>query len=490
MNVQVEIPTALRSFTEGASRVGVEGATVGEALGALAHRFGGLQRHLFTEDGKLRSFVSVYLNDEDVRYLSRESTPVRSGDTLRIIPSIAGGTPGAVAYPSLSRLSRAAPPTGPRPLSREQLKRYSRQLLLPEVGTAGQRKLLGAKVLLVGAGGLGSPVALYLAAAGVGKLGLADFDQVDESNLQRQILYTTSDVGTSKVEAAERRLRALNPEVSIVRHEGRLTSASAFEVLSGYDVIVDGTDNFPTRYLVNDAAVLLRKPVVYGSIYRFEGQVTVFDARSGPCYRCLYPEPPPPGLVPSCAEGGVLGVLPGIIGSLQAMETLKLLLGQGDTLLGRLVLFDGLALSFRELKVRKNPQCPICGEHPTQTTLIDYEAFCGLGESAIPQGPEISAPELKEQLDKGAPVVLVDVREPGEFEITHLPGSKLIPRAALPDRLGELSTADDLVLVCKVGARSAQAAEFLRSMGFAKARNLHGGIDAWVREVDPNLPNY
>jgi adenylyltransferase/sulfurtransferase len=490
MSVQVEIPTALRSFTEGASRVGVEGATVGEALGALARRFGGLQRHLFTEDGKLRSFVSVYLNDEDVRYLGRESTPVRNGDTLRIIPSIAGGTPGAVAYPSLSRLSRAPPPTGPRPLSREQLKRYSRQLLLPEVGTAGQRKLLGAKVLLVGAGGLGSPVALYLAAAGVGKLGLVDFDQVDESNLQRQILYTTSDVGTPKVEAAERRLQALNPEVSIVRHEGRLTSASAFEVLSGYDVIVDGTDNFPTRYLVNDAAVLLRKPVVYGSIYRFEGQVTVFDARAGPCYRCLYPEPPPPGLVPSCAEGGVLGVLPGIIGSLQAMETLKLLLGQGDTLLGRLVLFDGLALSFRELKVRKDPQCPICGEHPTQTKLIDYEAFCGLGEAAAPKGPEISPVELKEKLDQGAAVVLVDVREPGEFEITHLPGSKLIPRAALPDRLGELSTADDLVLVCKVGARSAQAAEFLRSMGFAKARNLRGGIDAWVREVDPSLPNY
>ncbi len=283
-------------------------------------------------------------------------------------------------------------------------------------------------------------------------------------------------------------MKALNPEVTTVRHEGRLTSANAFEVLSGYDVVVDGTDNFPTRYLVNDAAVLLRKPLVYGSIYRFEGQVTVFDARAGPCYRCLYPEPPPAGLVPSCAEGGVLGVLPGIIGTLQALETLKILLGKGDTLLGRLLLFDGLTHSFNELKVRKSPDCPLCGPTPTQTKLIDYEAFCGVG--AVPSGPEVTPRELKEQLDTGAPVVLVDVREPGEFELYHLPGSRLVPRGQLADRLGELSTADDLVLVCKMGGRSAQAAEFLRSMGFAKVRNLKGGLDAWTADVDPAFPSF
>ncbi len=488
MAVKVEIPTALRSFTEGAARVDVEGVTVAQALGGLADRFPGLRRHLFTEDGHVRSFVSVYVNDEDIRYLGREATPLKGGDTVRIIPSIAGGSPGAVAYPSLSRLGRPPAPGAPKGLTREQLRRYSRQLLLPEVGVSGQRKLLGAKVLVVGAGGLGSPLALYLAAAGVGKLGLVDFDTVDESNLQRQVLYTTPDVGRAKLEAAEGHLKALNPEVNVVRHEGRLTSANAFEVLSGYDVVVDGTDNFPTRYLVNDAAVLLRKPVVYGSIYRFEGQVTVFDAKSGPCYRCLYPEPPPAGLVPSCAEGGVLGVLPGIIGTLQALETLKLILGKGDSLLGRLLLFDGLTGSFHELKVRKSPDCPICGPTPTQTKLIDYEAFCGVG--ATPSGPEISPRDLKEQLDAGAPVSLVDVREPGEFELYHLPASRLIPRAQLADRLGELSTADDLVLVCKMGGRSAQAAEFLRSMGFAKVRNLKGGLDAWTADVDPSFPSF
>ncbi len=488
MTVKIEIPTALRSFTEGAPRVEVEGSTVAEALRALADRFQGLRRHLFTEDGHVRSFVSIYVNDEDIRYLGRETTPVKGGDTLRIVPSIAGGSPGAVAYPSLSRLDRPTAPSAPKALSREQLKRYSRQLLLPEVGAAGQRKLLDSKVLVVGAGGLGSPLALYLAAAGVGKLGLVDFDTVDESNLQRQVLYTTPDVGRAKLQAAEDHLRALNPEVAIVRHDGRLTSANAFELLSGYDVVVDGTDNFPTRYLVNDASVLLRKPVVYGSIYRFEGQVTVFDARTGPCYRCLYPEPPPAGLVPSCAEGGVLGVLPGIIGTLQALETLKILLGKGETLLGRLLLFDGLTNSFHELKVRKSPDCPICSPTPTQTNLIDYEAFCGVG--APPSGPEITAQELKGQLDARAPVVLVDVREPGEFDLYHLPGSRLIPRAQLADRLGELSTADDLVLVCKMGGRSAQASEFLRSMGFVKVRNLKGGLDAWAADVDPSIPSY
>ena len=498
MSVEVRVPTALRGFTGGAATLVSDGGTVGDVLGELASKYSGLKRHLFTDDGKVRNFVSVYLNDEDVRYLQREATPVKSGDVLSIVPSIAGGSPGAVAYPSLSRL-RGGPGSGEaggaapsaRSLSKEQMRRYSRHLILPEVGMAGQRKLLDSKVLIVGAGGLGSPVSLYLAAAGVGTLGLVDFDVVDTSNLQRQVLYGTKDVGVPKLEAAERRLKDLNPDVKIVTHAAPLTSQNALDLVSRYDVVVDGTDNFPTRYLVNDAAVLLRKPNVYGSIYRFEGQVSVFDARVGPCYRCIYQEPPPPGLVPSCAEGGVLGVLPGIVGSLQALETIKVLLGRGDSLVGRLVLFDALAMRFRELKVRKNPDCVLCGPNATQKGLIDYEQFCGItGEAEAPTGHEIEPEELKAKLDRGEPVTLLDVREAGEFEIARLRGAKLIPRAQLPERLGELSTADDLVVYCKMGGRSAQATKLLLDMGFQKVRNLKGGIDAWSERIDPSMPRY
>jgi adenylyltransferase/sulfurtransferase len=379
-------------------------------------------------------------------------------------------------------------------MSPADLLRYGRHLILPEVGLQGQRRLMAASVLLVGAGGLGSPAALYLAAAGVGRLGIVDPDVVDESNLQRQVLHGTASVGTSKLASAKARLADLNPGVRVDAYETRLTSENAFEILKPYDVVVDGTDNFPTRYLVNDACVLLGKPNVYGSIFRFEGQASVFDARTGPCYRCLYPDPPPPGLVPSCAEGGVLGVLPGVIGVIQGIETIKLLLGIGETLVGRLLLFDALEMRFRELKLRKDPACPLCGEHRTVTELIDYEQFCGLTpvelarESA--EAWEVSAPELSRRLERGDDVTLIDVREPHEFEICRLPGAALIPLGSLPERMGEMDTSRDLVLFCHHGIRSMRALEMLHQAGFRKLRSLRGGIDAWSREVDPAVPRY
>jgi adenylyltransferase/sulfurtransferase len=376
------------------------------------------------------------------------------------------------------------------PLAHEEILRYSRHLLLPEVGVEGQARLKHARVLLVGAGGLGSPAALYLAAAGVGTLGIVEFDAVDLTNLQRQILHGTSQVGRSKLDSAGARLRDLNPEVRVEPFATRLTSTNAREVLEGFDLVVDGSDNFPTRYLVNDACVLLNKPLVYGSIFRFEGQVSVFDAARGPCYRCLYSEPPPPGLVPSCAEGGVLGVLPGVIGSLQALEALKLVLCVGEPLIGRLVLFDALRLRFRELELRKDPDCPVCGARPTITELIDYEAFCGVGAHAPADVAEITATELREILDQGQPVQLLDVREPHEHQIVSLPASRLIPLRELPSRLAELDPRAELVVHCHHGARSRQAVEMLRGAGFGRARSLAGGIDAWAVEVDPALPRY
>jgi sulfur-carrier protein adenylyltransferase/sulfurtransferase len=378
-------------------------------------------------------------------------------------------------------------------LSNEEILRYSRHLIMPEVGMEGQLKLKAAKVLLVGTGGLGAPASLYLAAAGVGRLGLVDFDKVDFTNLQRQVLFSTSDVGLPKIEAASARLSSLNPEIQIQRYETPLSSANALEILRDYDVVVDGTDNFPTRYLVNDACVILGKPNVYGSIFRFEGQASIFGAPDGPCYRCLYPEPPPPGLVPSCAEGGVLGVLPGIIGSLQAMETLKLILGIGTPLIGRLLLFDALAMKFRELKLKKNPDCPVCGTHRTITKLIDYEEFCGVrGEEApAPQTsvPEMTPRELKARLDRGDDLFILDVREPHEFQICNLNG-KLIPLGDLPRRVNELDSSREIVAHCRSGKRSAEAAEFLKKSGFRKIWNLKGGILAWSDEVDSSVPKY
>jgi molybdopterin/thiamine biosynthesis adenylyltransferase/rhodanese-related sulfurtransferase len=389
----------------------------------------------------------------------------------------------------------AAPPVAKaaRTLSKDEVLRYSRHLIMPEVGMEGQLKLKQAKVLCIGTGGLGAPLGLYLAAAGVGRIGLVDFDSVDYTNLQRQILFGTSDVGRPKIEAASARLRNLNPEIQVDQFETRLTSENALDILHDYDIIVDGTDNFPTRYLVNDACVLLGKPNVYGSIFRFEGQITVFGYPGGPCYRCLYPEPPPPGLVPSCAEGGVLGVLPGIVGTIQAAETLKLIIGIGEALVGRLLLLDALAMKFRELRLRKNPECPVCGEHPTVTKLIDYAEFCGIRGEEAPMSetsvPEITPRELKSRLDRGDKLFILDVREPHEFEICNLNGT-LIPLGDLSRRVNELDSSREIVAHCRSGKRSAEAVEFLRKAGFRKIWNLKGGILAWSDEVDPSVPKY
>jgi molybdopterin/thiamine biosynthesis adenylyltransferase/rhodanese-related sulfurtransferase len=383
-------------------------------------------------------------------------------------------------------------------LSQSEVLRYSRHLIIPEVGKQGQEKLKQAKVLCVGAGGLGSPLGLYLAAAGVGTLGLVDFDVVDESNLQRQVLHGTSDIGRPKLESARDRLHEINPHVEVRLHSARLSSENALDILADYDVIADGTDNFPTRYLVNDACVLLGKPNVYGSIFRFEGQVSVFGAENGPCYRCLFREPPPPGLVPSCAEGGVLGVLPGIVGSLQALEVLKLVLGVGEPLIGRLQLFDGLKFRWRELRIRKHPACPVCGEQPTIHSLIDYEEFCGVKQALADETRtqnsvrHISARELQVRLERGDLVSIIDVREPHEWDIGNLAryGARLIPLGELPDRLSDLSVTGDIVVHCKSGARSAKAAQQLRAAGLERVWNLQGGILAWSDEVDPTVPRY
>jgi len=374
-------------------------------------------------------------------------------------------------------------------LSLEEIRRYGRHLIIPEVGLAGQKKLKAARVLVVGVGGLGSPISLYLAAAGVGHIGIVDFDVVDESNLQRQIIYTTKDVKKPKLQAAKERLTAMNPYIEVETYETRLTSENALDIIKNYDIVVDGTDNFPTRYLVNDACALLGKPNVYGSIFRFDGQVSVFDARRGPCYRCLYPEPPPPGLVPSCAEGGVLGVLPGVVGALQAMETIKLIVGIGDPLIGRLLLFDGLHMSFTELKVRKDPNCKLCGQNPTIRELIDYEAFCGVSQSQD-TGMHITPEELHGKLQKGEKIFLLDVREPVEYEICHLENAVMIPLSKLPEKVNQLSLTDEIVVYCHTGVRSSMAVKLLRDLGFRRVRNLAGGIDAWAERIDPEMPRY
>lgn len=379
-------------------------------------------------------------------------------------------------------------------LSNEEILRYSRHLIMPEVGMEGQTKLKKAKVLLIGAGGLGSPLGLYLAAAGVGKLGLVDFDVVDFTNLQRQIIHSTADVGRRKLDSATDRLHNLNPHIEIVPYETQLTSANALELLGEYDIVADGTDNFPTRYLVNDACVLLGKPNVYGSIFRFEGQASVFATKEGPCYRCLYPEPPPPGLVPSCAEGGVLGILPGLVGVVQATEVIKLILGNGSPLIGRLLLVDALEMKFRELKLRKNPDCPICGSNRTIHKLIDYQEFCGIHpEPPPPPGWaefEISPVELKKKMERGEGFFLLDVREPHEVEICQIPDSYLIPLGQLVGRVHELNSADEIIAYCRSGQRSGKAVDFLQKAGFHKIKNLRGGILAWSDQVDPSVPKY
>jgi molybdopterin/thiamine biosynthesis adenylyltransferase/rhodanese-related sulfurtransferase len=380
-------------------------------------------------------------------------------------------------------------------LSHEEILRYSRHLLIPEVGLDGQRKLKAASVLVIGTGGLGSPVALYLAAAGIGRIGLVDYDVVDASNLQRQVIHGTSGIGELKVESARRRMLDLNPDIQVQVYNEPFTSANAMQIAESYDLIIDGTDNFPTRYLTNDLCVLTGKPNVYGSIFRFDGQVSVFDARRGPCYRCLFPEPPPPGLVPSCAEGGVLGVLPGTIGTLQATEAIKLILGVGDPLIGRLMLFNALDMSFEFVKLRKNPNCKVCGSNPEVTELIDYEAFCGVPGHDHDSGSvggdwDISASELAGRLKQGNHLRLLDVREPHELQISHIEGAMLIPLGQLAARLPELDSAEEMVVFCKSGTRSARALELLLSAGFRKVKNLQGGINAWAQEVDHSLPIY
>jgi sulfur-carrier protein adenylyltransferase/sulfurtransferase len=506
MATRILIPTPLRPYTDKKDAVDAEGKTVGELLADLTSRHTGLKPHLYNDQGRLRSFVNVYVNDEDIRYLQKEQTPVSPGDTISIIPSVAGGADekGSYAFSSTAVAEKGYDTSSNGrelpALTNDEFKRYSRHLIMPEVGVDGQKKLKAAKVLCIGAGGLGSPVAMYLAAAGVGTLGLVDFDVVDFSNLQRQILHGTPDVGRSKLASAKDRLNAINPEVKIETYETALSSQNALDLFGPYDVIVDGTDNFPTRYLVNDACVLLGKPNAYGSIFRFEGQASVFGMKDGPCYRCLYPEPPPPGLVPSCAEGGVLGVLPGVIGTIQAMETIKLILGIGEPLVGRFLIFDALRMKFRELKLRKDPDCPVCGTHPTVTHLIDYEQFCGIHPAAPEPAPvttassanptEITSVELKERLDRGDALKIVDVREPNEYQINRIPGSTLIPLGDVPKRYGELDPDEEIVVHCKMGGRSAKAAAFLRSVGFKNVLNLKGGILDWIDKVDPSQPKY
>jgi molybdopterin/thiamine biosynthesis adenylyltransferase/rhodanese-related sulfurtransferase/molybdopterin converting factor small subunit len=479
---KVLIPTPLRQFTAKQDAVTVPGGTVGEVLSALTLQYPDLRKQIFNDEGKLRSFVNVYLNDEDIRYLEQ-----RRNRGKRRRYHFAGAV-----HRRGSTLT--APPA--EALTNDEILRYSRHLIIPEVGMEGQQKLKAAKVLLVGAGGLGAPLGLYLAAAGVGKIGIVDFDVVDFTNLQRQVIHSTADVGRKKLDSAAEKMQGINPHLKIVKHETALSSENALGIFKDYDLVVDGTDNFPTRYLVNDACVLLRKPNVYGSIFRFEGQATIFATEGGPCYRCLYPEPPPQGLVPSCAEGGVLGILPGTIGLIQATETVKLILGIGEPLVGRLLLYDALGMRFRELKLRKNPECPVCGDHPTITKLIDYHQFCGVPspsasaqETGVNEG-EIEVTEVKAKLDRGDQFVLLDVREPHEYKICNIPAAKLIPLGEVPQRLHELDKDADIVIHCKSGMRSAKACGILKQAGFQHVRNMKGGILAWSDKVDPSVPKY
>ena len=481
------IPTPLRQFAGGADTVEVEASTAGEALRELVAAHPQIERNLFSDAGRLRSFVNVYVDDDDIRYLDREDTPVSATSVLTIVPSIAGGAAAAVGA--------MEPPTALPELSNDEILRYSRHLILPEVGMEGQRRLKGARVLMVGTGGLGAPLGLYLAAAGVGRIGIVDFDVVDESNLQRQVIHGTKDVGRPKIDSAAETMRDINPKLVVEKFGTALTSENALEIIADYDVVVDGTDNFPTRYLVNDACVLLGKPNAYGSIFRFEGQATVFHHEDGPCYLCLYPEPPPPGLGPSCAEGGVLGILPAIIGSIQATEAVKIILGKGTSLSGRLLLYDALNMRFRELRLRRNPDCPVCGDRPSVRELIDYQQFCGIpqqaaAEAALEGLPEITPLQLRDRLSDGDDVFVLDVREPHEFEIARIPGSTLVPLGTLPQHVHELDATADIVVHCKSGYRSGKAQRLLKDMGFSRVTNLTGGILRWSTEVDPSVPRY
>lgn len=484
----ISIPTALRPYAGGQSSITVEAGKVSDAMTALTVQYPDLKKHLYDSNGELRSFVNIYVNDEDIRYKDQGDTRINTTDEISIIPSIAGGAPDV-----------AARATALPELSNDEIARYSRHLIMEEVGMEGQRKLKAASVLMIGAGGLGSPLGLYLAAAGIGRLGIVDFDVVDQSNLQRQIIHGTKDIGRPKLLSAKDRIADINPHVHVEGYNFALRSENALGIMKDYDVIIDGTDNFQTRYLTNDACVLLGKPNVYGSIFKFDGQASVFYPKAGgPCYRCLYPEPPPPGLVPSCSEGGVLGILPGIIGVVQATEAVKLILGQGQPLIGRLLLFDALKMSFRELKLRKNPECPMCGENATIKELIDYDQFCGIvpetktTEPAVDDSWEITPIQLKAKLEGGEKITIIDVREPHEWQIANLEkfGSRLIPLGQVADRLSEINPEESIVLHCKSGRRSAQAYDTLKKAGYKKIRNLRGGILEWAETVDTSMAKY
>ncbi|GBU21527.1 molybdenum cofactor biosynthesis protein [Fibrobacteres bacterium R8-0-B4] len=473
--IKVIIPYALRFATEREAEVEVAGGTVGEAIDSLVSAHPDIKAHIFADDGKPRDFINLFVDGKNVNALQGLATPVADGGEVMIVPAIAGGA----SDPGLK-------------LTNEEIARYSRHLLLPEIGVKGQQKLKGAKVLIVGTGGLGAPLALYLSAAGVGTIGLVDFDVVDESNLQRQIIHSSRDVGRPKVASAKDRIKGINPLIDVVMHNTALTSQNALDIIKDYDIVADGTDNFQTRYLVNDACVFLGKPNVYGSIFQFEGQASVFGAKDGPCYRCLYPSPPPPGLVPSCAEGGVMGVLPGIIGTIQAAEVIKHIVGGAKPLIGRLLHFDAWRMSFRELKLDKDPACPVCGENPTIRELIDYEQFCGLKKTQESEPIEtITAVDLKRRLDNGDTIQFIDIREPHERAIVKFPDAIIMPLGQLVRRMEELDPEIDSVFLCKIGQRSILGINALREAGYkGRLLNLQDGLNAWARDVDTSMPVY
>ncbi len=480
MKTSIIVPSALRQYTENKDTIDLSGQSVGEVLEQLTNQYPLLRKHLYSDEGNLRNFVNIYINEDDIRTQQKTDTPIKEGDVISIVPSVAGG-------------NTVEAPAAEIELNSDEIRRYSRHILMPEIGIEGQKKLKQASALVVGLGGLGSPLSMYLAAAGIGRLGLVDNDVVDHTNLQRQVIYSSDQVGESKLASAKTRLAGINPHIQIDTHETFLTAENAMEISSSYDMIIDGTDNFATRYLVNDVSVLLGKPNVHGSIFRFDGQVSVFDAQRGPCYRCLYPEPPPPGMVPSCAEGGVLGILPGIIGMIQATEAIKLALGTGDPLIGRLLIFDALRMKFRELKLNKDPHCPICGENPAIKELIDYEAFCGIDQDVmeiLDPDWEIEPVALKKAIDNGQKIRILDVRQPQEYAISRLPDSDLIPLSNLEVNLHRLDRDEEIVVMCRLGIRSAQAVKFLREAGFKNVRNLAGGILAWADDVDPEMVKY
>lgn len=485
MAVKVFIPTTLRLFTNQRSEIELEGTTAKEVIRSLADEYPETKKALYDENEELRAFVNVFVNSDNIKNLQGWDTPVKDGDEIMLIPAIAGGS---------ERESVLGDTKGEK-LSNDEIQRYSRHLLLKEVGVKGQKRLKAAKVLIVGLGGLGAPLAQYLAAAGVGTIGLIDFDEVEESNLQRQVIHSSRDIGRPKVASAKDSIRQINPLVKVETYNYKLTADNALGIIEEYDVVADASDNYQTRYLVNDACVLLGKPDVFGAMYQFEGQTTIYYGKEGPCYRCMYPSPPPPGLVPSCAMGGVVGVLPGIIGTIQANEVIKLIVGGGDPLIGRLVTFDSWHMKWRELKICKDPECPVCGKNPTITELeeYDYEDFCGLKarEEEDEAVEAIEAKELKRRLDNGEKITIVDVREPHERAIAKFLDAKVIPIGQLERRKNELDASVDTVFVCKEGLRSILAVKTLREAGYTgRMFNLKNGTNAWAREVDKSFPQY